>query len=324
VGMRPILGNFESPWKERNGPNRPPGKRRLVEECEAIWIYAVQRAFGKKALIAAIRQNRPFRLPVHGGYFDILLVDETHQLPGKCERWSSLEAGTARLWFVCAGCGRKVAKLWYYFAPGSCTRSDLLCRQCHCLTYLSTNCGGNRWYREIARPMKRVLREKQKLMARKQSPRVAARLALIDNLMCKLREKVKPRTQRRPQNLCQGLAVRERRVYRNLALVDPGAANMESICSAAEPERSTTFTPLKLPAPRKEPHEPSISPPEKTTGKVLEEYGERMLEGCRRLALDALSRLRARGLLTDERLRRSPGLRRAIAEFEREEGTPKG
>ncbi len=37
------------------------------EECEAILVHAVQKAFGKKALIVAIRQGRPFRPP--GGCF---------------------------------------------------------------------------------------------------------------------------------------------------------------------------------------------------------------------------------------------------------------
>ncbi len=127
------------------------GKRRLVEECEAIWIYAVQRAFGKKVLMAAIRQARSFRLPVPGGYFDVSPVDEPHRLPGKDGRWSSLEVGTARRWLICPECRRKVAKLYYYLAPDSLARSDLLCRHCHGLTYQSVNCGGNRWYREVAR-----------------------------------------------------------------------------------------------------------------------------------------------------------------------------
>lgn len=100
----PISGNSWSPWNERDELSRPPGKRRLVEECEVVWVYAVQRAFGKKALIAAIRQARPFRLPVPGGYFDIWLIDEPHQLPGKRHRWSSLEAGNARLWLMCPAC----------------------------------------------------------------------------------------------------------------------------------------------------------------------------------------------------------------------------
>jgi len=317
VGMRPILGNFQSPWKERDGLNRPPGKRRLVEECDAISVYAVQRAFGKKVLIAAIRQARPFRLPAPGGYFDIWLVDEPHRLPGRRERWSSLEEGTARLWLLCSGCRRKVAKLFYYrLAPGSWARSDLLCRHCHGLTYQSANCGGNRWYREVARPMKRLLREKHKLLARRPGPRLAARLAQIENEMRTLRQKVKPQPQRRAQNLCQRLVVRERRVYRNLALVDPEATKMGSICSPAELDRSTTFTPLKLSVPRNKTDKSSIPQP-KTIEHMWEEY--------RQFWLDATLQFRKEGLITDEHLRRFPRLRRTIAVLEREQKkTPNG
>lgn len=217
---RQFLGNLESLGEQLERLYRHPCKRRLVEESEVVSVYAVQRAFGKKALIAAIRQARPFRLPVPGGYFDVWLVDEPHRLPGKQDCWSSLEAGTARLCFICSACRRKVAKLYYYFAPASHTRSDLLCRHCHGLTYQSANCGGNRWYKEVARPLKRLLREKQRLLARHQTPRIAARLARVEDEIRTLRQKVKPRTHRRAQNLRGGLVVRERRPYRDLELLE--------------------------------------------------------------------------------------------------------
>jgi hypothetical protein len=54
------------------------GPHRLVEELEEVSIYAVQKAFGKKASIMAIRQARPVRLPVLGGY-DIWPTDEPHE-----------------------------------------------------------------------------------------------------------------------------------------------------------------------------------------------------------------------------------------------------
>jgi hypothetical protein len=303
---RPFLGNFESSREQPERLHWHPYKRRLVEECEVVSVYAVQKAFGKKPLITAIRQARPFRLPVLGGYSDIWLVDEPHRLPGRNERWSSLERGTVRLWLICPGCRRKIAKLYYYFfAPGSPLRSDLLCRHCHDLTYQSVNCGGNRWYREVARPMKRLLRQRRRLLTRRCTPRVAAQLALIENLIRELRERAKPRTQHRTQNLRYGLAVRERRVYRNLALVDPEAAKMESICSAAEPDRS------KLSVPRNKTDKSSISQPKKTIEQMWEEY--------RQSHVDMILQFRREGLITDEHLRRSPRLRRAIAALEREQ-----
>ena len=168
----PFLGNFEEPWEQREPANQYLGKRRLVEECHIIYVYALQRAVGKKALIAAIREARPFRVPVPGGQYDVWLVYELHRFPGKRERWSSLEDGTARLWLWCPGCHCKIAKLYYFFFPGSFHRSELLCRKCHRLSYVSVNSGANRWYREVARPIKRFLREKERLLRKRYGPLV--------------------------------------------------------------------------------------------------------------------------------------------------------
>ncbi len=220
MANRVFLGNLQSPWEEseRLYPHR--GKRRLVEECEAVSVYAVQRAFGKKVLIAAIRQARPFRLPVPGGYSDVWLVYEIHRLPGKAERWSSLEDGTARLWLQCPGCLRRVGKLYYFHLPGSLDRSRLLCRGCHRLTYQSVNCGGNRWYREVARPLKRLLRAKHKLTAMQQTPRIAARLARVQSEIEGLRQKLKPKTHQSRRQLSCMPAFWQRRPYRDLALLE--------------------------------------------------------------------------------------------------------
>ena len=81
----PFLGNFEEPWEQREPAKQYPGKRRLVEECHIIWVYALQRAVGKKALITAVREARPFRVPVPGGHYDVWLVYESHRLLGKRE-----------------------------------------------------------------------------------------------------------------------------------------------------------------------------------------------------------------------------------------------
>jgi hypothetical protein len=204
-------GNPEERWETTESVNCVPGRRRLVEECQTISIYAVQRAFGKKPLIAAIRQARPFPLQVPGGLVEVSLVYETHRLPGRYERWSSLEDGTARVWFVCSECRRKVAKLFYFAYPGSAALSEVCCRQCHGLTYLSVNSSGNRWYREIARPLKRRLREKSRLLGRRQTSRIAVRLVQIEAEIVRLRQRAKPRTHRQKASL--------RRQYRNLELL---------------------------------------------------------------------------------------------------------
>ncbi len=207
-----------------NGPNIPrtyPGKRLLVEECEKVSIGAVQKLLGKKMLIAAIRRAEPLSLPVPGGCFDLWFVDQPHQLPGIRGRLPSLESGSRRLWLLCPGCRRKAAKLYFfYLAPDSLALSDLLCRDCHCLVYQSQNCGDNRWYKESARPLKRLLREKLKLLARPLSPRIGVRLSEIDAEVRMLRQRVARKTPRRSQESRYRPAARERRKYRNLALIE--------------------------------------------------------------------------------------------------------
>ena len=214
----------------RYEPDKPrpyPGKRRLVEECEIVAVNAVQKLLGKRALIAAIRRAEPLSLPVLGGGFDLWFVDQPHRLPGIRGRLPSLESGSRRLWLVCPGCRRKAAKLYYfYFAPDSLALSDLLCRDCHGLVYQCQNCGRNRWYMETAHPLKRLLREKLKLLARPFSPRVAARLIEIDAEIRMLRQRVKRKTPHRSQESRYGPVTRQRRPYRNLALLEQFASGI--------------------------------------------------------------------------------------------------
>ena len=209
-----LSGKFGFPQRSLDAPQP---KRRLVEESEVIVIGAVQRVFGKKALIAAIRECRPFRLPVPGGFFDVWLVSEEHRLPGKHEQWASLENGTSRLWFVCWGCRRKVSKLYYFWFTPGCI-SELRCRECHGLTYLCTNAGGNRWYKEIARPLKRLLRERRRLLSQKRG-RLSTKLAQIDDEVGALRDKIENshRTRKSP-------TYRTRRRYRDFTLIDDAPA----------------------------------------------------------------------------------------------------
>ena len=216
----PFLSNFEEPREQREQANQYLGKRRLVEECQIIWVYALQQAVGKKTLVAAIREGRPFRVSVPGGYYDVWLVYEPHRLLGKPERWSSLEDGNARLWLWCPGCHRRIAKLYYFFFSGSLHRSDLLCRHCHRLTYQSINCGGSRWWKEVVPPMKRLLREKERLLGKRYSPLVRARLIELNGQIRILHEQVKPKRQDRRRRLSYRPESRQRRRYRDLSLLD--------------------------------------------------------------------------------------------------------
>jgi hypothetical protein len=111
-----------------------------------------------------------------------------------------------------------VAKLHYFALPNTSQLSDLLCRHCHNLTYLTTNCGGNRWFKEVARPLKRLLREREGLPWQP-GARDRDRLAGIDAQIRALKDKLKPKS-KRARSPGSGLAMRERRPYRNISLVE--------------------------------------------------------------------------------------------------------
>jgi hypothetical protein len=198
---------------------RCTGKKRLVEECKAVTISEVGRTFGKNALRMAVRKIQSIQLPVLGGSFDLWLIDQPH--PGSLGHLSSLESGNNRLWLQCHGCRQKVGKLFYfYLASDSLMLSDLLCRTCHGLVYQSQNCGGNRWYRETARPFKRLLIERSKLLATKRTQHVANRLTGIDDEIRNLRQKLRPKTERGRARFPTRLKPRQRRPYRELALLE--------------------------------------------------------------------------------------------------------
>src|ERR1700688_159710 len=82
---RPVLGRFA-------------GRHPLIEECECVTIGAIQKCFGKKALIDLIRRRAPLELPLPGGPEQIFLTWDAHYMPGAIIRKSMLEDRTARLW----------------------------------------------------------------------------------------------------------------------------------------------------------------------------------------------------------------------------------
>jgi len=195
-------------------------RKRLVEECEIVYIYAVQQEFRKKTLLKLIHENRPLVLSLRGGPAEIWLTYDTHQLPGERDA-SSLEAGTVRLWFSCPRCQRTVAKLYYYLLPGSpLLRSDVLCRHCHRLAYQVDNCGDNRWYRVAAAPLKRLLRCRERLLRRKPTAKVLSWLKMVDNRIRTYQALLTPKRSKYRHILPPGR--RERRPYRDGShLLDP-------------------------------------------------------------------------------------------------------
>ena len=186
---KPVLGHFQ-------------GKRPLAEEFEVVLIGAIRRCFGKKALIELIRRRAPLELPLPGGSAQVYLTWDSHHLPGRIACKSILEDRMARLWLVCPGCRRRVAKLFYMLwdaARGS--RSELLCRLCNSLTYQVSNCGSNKWYRTIARPLKHLLQQKQRLLSLKPSSQRDRLLQAIESNLDSIRHRtvVKNRRHKRKQ-----------------------------------------------------------------------------------------------------------------------------
>jgi hypothetical protein len=196
-----------------------PGKRRLVEECEAVSVFTVRRLFGKAALLRAIREARPLLLPVSGGQFEVCITFESHRLPGNQDTYACLERGTVRLWLSCPACRRSAAKLFFYrIKPGPSTFSRLLCRHCHSLTYQSSNCGKNRWYQQFARPLKKLMRRRERVDRWSETARKRRFLAIIDRKLADLRSSAFRHTRCSPGGPASRTAGNRRR-YKNLSLV---------------------------------------------------------------------------------------------------------
>ena len=178
-------------------PRPLQGRRPLVEECEVVTIGAIRQRFGKNSLIALIRRRTPLELPLPAGSATVFLTWDSHHLPGPIARKSMLEDSSARLWLFCPRCMRRVRKLFYMlFDAARGSRSDLLCRTCNGLTYQSVNCGSNMWYHTVARPMKRLLQRKTKLLSLKPSRKRDELLQAVESNLDYLRGRSGPRNNR--------------------------------------------------------------------------------------------------------------------------------
>jgi hypothetical protein len=215
---RLFLGNFDRSPQRKPVLGLFPGKRLLAEGFEVVLVSAVRQRFGKKALIDLIRRSAPLELPLPGGPVQVFLTWDAHRLPGPIRRKSILEDRTARLWLVCPACKRRVAKLFYMLWDASRgSRSNVMCRLCHGLTYQSTNCGSNEWYRMIARPMKRLLRQKAKLLSLRPSPRRDRLLQSVESDLDLIRGRSASRNRRHKRK--HGSSS-DRRPYRDLNLIE--------------------------------------------------------------------------------------------------------
>jgi hypothetical protein len=184
--------------------------KRLVEECFRVSIGEVREQFDRPELIQAILDCAPIRIPLSlGRSAEVWLTCDTHPLVGKQGRWSCLEDGTARLWFICPGCRRhRLARLYYFTDPAGKWASQLLCRRCHNLAYLSVNCAGNAFYRHVVRPLRRLRRVETLLRSpgagANQTPYPRGRRGLSESSSARGRQEV------RPSNSCPGTCGRWR------------------------------------------------------------------------------------------------------------------
>jgi hypothetical protein len=216
---RSASGNFETEAQNALAATRFPGKRRLVEECEIVSICALRRFLGKKVILSSIRAAKSLRLDVSGGSFDLWFTYEAHWLPGKYSGYASLEDGTVRFWLVCPSCRKPVAKLFYFYLnPGFLDLSELLCRHCHQLTYQSANCGKNTWYKEKVRPLKRLLRARERISNWAGTARRDRLLRQIELKIVAFRSEYNQKRSRNHIGLNRRSGPHGRRPYRDMSL----------------------------------------------------------------------------------------------------------
>jgi len=200
------------PTLDGHGCEHAATPRPLAEECISISLADLRQLFGRRELMKAAQDARPVHFEMLGNAFSIRVLAVPHRLPSG--RFGLSDREVTRLWICCFGCRRKVRKV--YTCPKFAGSSTLImpsCRQCLGLTYQSQNCGGNRWWRETARPLKRLLRRRERLRARKPSAKVEAQLQEVDRLIWILRQRAKPKSSAR-RRLPQSTGAK--RPYRDL------------------------------------------------------------------------------------------------------------
>lgn len=194
--------------------------RPLVEEVPSTSIANLQKEFGRRKLLAAVRDAKPVHFQVNGAWYSAYLYAAAHRLPGRIARWSDPDRGDARLWFVCIGCRRLRRKLYCLpYSEKIDSLSDIRCRLCHGLRYKSQNSGNRLWWKNIAAPLKQLLRHRERLIARKQTARVVARLAELDQAIWILRQRALSKSRSRKQAVRSEPVHRTKRPYRDISIL---------------------------------------------------------------------------------------------------------
>lgn len=209
-------GNFAQPWyldADRGRHSYPySSKRRLVEESTEFTLTDLRRIYKRKELLYLAENGRPIEVQIEGKTFSLYLSFEylrrsKHLYP---------EREVVRVWMVCPACFQWKRKLYTFPQEmGTNGWAGLKCRRCHQLKHQSANCTGNKWWRNYALPLKKLLKRRQKLQYIS-SPRARAQLFEIDQSIWMLRERAAYKMNKR-----QGSSSRThaKRPYRDLSLV---------------------------------------------------------------------------------------------------------
>jgi hypothetical protein len=216
LGFRPNWGNLsrrshlERRMDRNNFPY--PSRRPLVEEALFVNMRDVQQIYGRKKLLRAADEGRPISVQLGSHSFPVYLLWAPHHLPGRAERWSDISHGNCRIYFICPSCQRRIRILYENPRPLVSDLPPIGCRRCLHLVYASENSCKNIWWREIVRPLRHLYRQREKLFARKRTPRVAEELNQIEGLIYIYTQRAKPKRRTR---ILSGV----KRPYRNVSMV---------------------------------------------------------------------------------------------------------
>jgi hypothetical protein len=165
-----------------------------------------------------VNDARPVRFQLGGQWFEVYVLTEPHHLPIRRRR--TLADDLVRIWISCPRCRHRARKLYTFpLVAGSPALADLRCRKCHSLVYQSQHCCKNRWRREIARPLKRLLRRRECLVSRKPSAKVLGQLEQVDQWIWIMRQRAAAKNAARRRSKGSSPTVRLKRTYRDLSLL---------------------------------------------------------------------------------------------------------
>ncbi len=187
-------------------------RRVLVEESASISIEDIRKICGRSKMLQAADRGLTIPISLNGKHLEVYMTFDIHRLPSRQVRWADPSDGNVRLWMVCPRCRHRAKKLYLEHPPLSDSELKLGCRKCLGLRYQSQHCGGNTWWKMSARPIRRLLRRRNKLLARKPGPRVSEELDHIEKMIWLFRQRAVPKSPKRSSR-------ETKRPYRDVDLV---------------------------------------------------------------------------------------------------------